>query len=108
MRIRDGKYSDPGSTSRIRNTDRKTVFFESIMEKEQIKKTGFLAVVYMLADLSAKSVSRIHEILVRFRICVSIPLTNGSGSCYFRLCPSNRLQKIIEGTFTSFFKDKWS
>ncbi len=29
---------------------------------------------------------RIHEILIRIRIYGSIPLTNGSGSSYFRQC----------------------
>jgi hypothetical protein len=45
----------------------------------------------------------IHDILVRIRIRVwirgSMPLTNGSGSCYFR-------HLLIEGTLTSFFKEK--
>jgi hypothetical protein len=51
----------------------------------------------------------------------SMPLNNGSrsgsGSCYFRHCPSRRQQEnnftpvfllitvLFEGTFTSFFKD---
>jgi hypothetical protein len=35
-------------------------------------------------DLSWKTVLRILEILVLFRIRGSVPLTNGSGSCCFR------------------------
>jgi hypothetical protein len=38
---------------------------------------------------------RIHDILVRIRICGSIPLTNGCGSCYFRHWPSRQQQKIL-------------
>jgi hypothetical protein len=34
--------------------------------------------------ISKNKVLRIHEILARIRIRESIPLTNGSGSCYFR------------------------
>ncbi len=60
---------------------------------------------------------RIHEILVGIRIRRSMPLTNGSESCYFRHWPSKCQQKTnltkkffcllhFEGTFTSFFKDK--
>ncbi len=60
---------------------------------------------------------QIHDILVRIQIRESMPLTNGSGSCYFRHWPSRRQQKLIcfkrfislvlfEGTFRSFFKDK--
>ncbi len=48
-----------------------------------------------------------------------MPLTNGSGSCYFRHWPSRCKQKtkfltqffcllLFEGTFTFFFKDKKS
>ncbi len=63
---------------------------------------------------------RIHDILVWIWIHTrgSMPLTNGSGSCYFRQWPSRRQQKIFfkkyfflllfYGTFTSFFKDKMS
>ncbi len=59
------------------------------------------------------TVLRIHDILVWIR--VSMTLTDGSGSCYFRHWPSRRQQKIIfplksffclllfEGKFTSFF-----
>ncbi len=38
---------------------------------------------------------RIHDILVRIRIRGSIPLTNGSRSCYFCHWPSRRQQKLI-------------
>jgi hypothetical protein len=50
-----------------------------------------------------------HDILVRIRIRGSMPLTNGSGSCYFRHWPSRRQQKkeflkkgflLITGTFS--------
>jgi hypothetical protein len=34
--------------------------------------------------LQLQPVLRIHEILVRIRIPGSVPLTNGTGSCYFR------------------------
>ncbi len=70
----------------------------------------------------SKAVLRIHDILVWIRIRIqirgSMPLTNGSGSCYFRHWPSRCQQKtnfyflflicllLFEGTFTSFFKDK--
>ena len=64
-------------------------------------------------------VFRIHDILVWIRIRGSMPLTNGSGSCYFRHRPSRCQQKtnflfyffcllLFEDTFTSFFKDKMS
>ncbi len=65
-------------------------------------------------------VLRIHDILLWIRIWIrgSMPLTNGSGSCYFRHWSSRCQQKIVffkfsclllfEGTFTSFFKDKKS
>ncbi len=36
-----------------------------------------------------------RDILVRIRIRVFMPLTNGSGSCYFCHWPSRRQQKII-------------
>ncbi len=42
MRIRD-----PGWKNLDPQTDRKTGFFESIMEQEQVKKTRFFAVVYV-------------------------------------------------------------
>jgi hypothetical protein len=38
----------------------------------------------LISKTFRKEVLRIHEILVRIRIRESIPLTNGSGSCYFR------------------------
>jgi hypothetical protein len=41
------------------------------------------------------AVLRIHDILVWIRIRGSMPLTNGSGSCYFHHWPSRRQQKII-------------
>jgi hypothetical protein len=43
-----------------------------------------------------KTVFRIREILVWIRIRGSLPLTNGSGSCYFRLRPSRRLLLIFQ------------
>jgi hypothetical protein len=72
-----------------------------------------------------ESVFRIHGILVwiriwiRIRIRGSMPLTNGSGSCYFRHRPSRYQHKtnlkikffcllLLEVTFTSFFIDKKS
>ncbi len=60
---------------------------------------------------------RIHDNLVsiRIRICGSMPLTNGSGSCYFRHAnKKTNLKKkffcllLLEDTFISFFKDKKS
>jgi hypothetical protein len=73
-------------------------------------------VVYIL---SQKPMLRIHEILGWIWIRGSLPLTNRSGSCYFRHRPSRCQQKtnflfycfcllLFEGTFTSFFKDKKS
>ncbi len=67
----------------------------------------------------SKPVLRIHDILGWIRIRGSMPLTNGSGSCYFHHWPSRCQQKLIflhnffclllfEGTFTSFFEDKKS
>ncbi len=63
-------------------------------------------------------VFRIHDILVWTRIRGSMPLTNGSGSFFFHRWPSRHqhkpiLKKVfllitVEGTFTSFFKDKKS
>ncbi len=66
------------------------------------------------------SVLRIHDILVWIQIWISgsMPLTNGSGSCYFRHWPSKCQQKtnlkkvfllitvLFEGTFKSFFKKR--
>ncbi len=46
------------------------------------------------------TVLRIHVILVWIRIGGSMPLTNGSGSCYFRHWPSTCQQKTI---FLQFF-----
>jgi hypothetical protein len=40
---------------------------------------------------TGEPVLRTRDILVRIR--GSVPLTNGSGSCYFRHCPSRRQQK---------------
>ncbi len=69
---------------------------------------------------TAQAVLRIRDILVRIRICGSVPLTNVSlsGFCCFFHWPSRHQQKTIfsrlfflllfEGTFTSFFKDKMS
>ncbi len=63
-------------------------------------------------------VLRIHDILVWIRIRIwirgSMPLTSGSGYCYFRHGPSRWQQKhykffcllLFVGTFASFFKDK--
>jgi hypothetical protein len=72
-----------------------------------------------LGTLSASSaaVFRIHNILVWIRIRGSMPLTNGSGSCYFRHRPSRCQQKtnflfnffcllLFEDTFTFFSKIK--
>ncbi len=69
--------------------------------------------------LKSELVLRIHDILGWIWIWIqgSKPLTNGSGSCFFRHWPSRCQQKnkfkkklicllILEGTFTSFFKDK--
>ncbi len=59
-------------------------------------------------------------IRIRIRIRGFMPLSNGSGSCYFRHWPSRGHQEstgvvivffclfLFEGTFTSFFKDKKS
>ncbi len=42
---------------------------------------------------------RIHEILVWIRISGSIPLTNGSGPCYFRHLPSRSQQSFSASYF---------
>ncbi len=68
---------------------------------------------------SRETVLRIHDILVWIRIRGSMPMTCGSGSCYFHHWPSKRQQKtnfnkkffcilLFEGTFTSIFEDKKS
>ncbi len=70
-----------------------------------------------LPSIIASPVFRIHDILALIRICGSMPLTNRSGSGYFRHWPSRRQQKtnlkkkffcllLFEGIFTSFLKDK--
>ncbi len=69
--------------------------------------------------LMLAAVLRIHDILGWIRIRRSMPLTCGSGSCYFRHWPSRCQQKtnfqhnffcllpvLFEGTCTSFFQDK--
>ncbi len=48
-------------------------------------------------------VLRIHDILVRIRIRGSMPLTNGSGSCYFRLWPSRNQDANKTLIFYNFF-----
>ncbi len=48
------------------------------------------------------AVFRIHDILVWIRIRGSMPLTNGSGSCYFRHWPS-RYQQKTTNFLTQFF-----
>jgi hypothetical protein len=58
-------------------------------------------------------VLQIREISVRIRNRGSIPLTNGSDSCYFYHINKNLFFPYVfhmtfEGTFTSFFKDKKS
>ncbi len=52
---------------------------------------------YSTSKQASSAVLRIHEILVRIRICGSIPLTYGSGcgSCYFRQWPSRHQQKYF-------------
>ncbi len=63
-----------------------------------------------------RAVLRIHDLSVWIPIRRSMPLTNESGSCYFRHWPSRCQQKtnlkkvfcllLFEGTFTSFSKIK--
>ncbi len=67
---------------------------------------------------SSTTVLRIHEIWVSIRIRGSIPLANGSETCYFRQWLSRRQQiffflnlfclLLFEGQLTSFFIDKKS
>jgi hypothetical protein len=51
----------------------------------------------------SKPVLRIHDILGWIRICGSMPLTNGSGSCYFHHWPSRCQQKLIFNTIFSAY-----
>ncbi len=62
-----------------------------------------------------KPVLRIPDIMVRIRIRGSVPLTNRSGSCYFRQWSSRWQQQkifyffcflLFEATLTSIFKEK--
>jgi hypothetical protein len=65
----------------------------------------------------SKAVLRIRDMFVRIRIRGSVPLTNGSGSCYFRHWPRRRQPKKFISVFLLFsfwmniyiiFKDKKS
>ncbi len=56
-------------------------------------------------------VLRIHDILVSIRIRGYMPLTNGSGSCYFHHWPSRRQQKTnLKKSFSAynFLKVHWN
>ncbi len=48
-------------------------------------------------------VLRIHDILVWIRIRGSMPLTNGSGSCYFLHWPSRCQKKLIFSAYRYYF-----
>jgi hypothetical protein len=58
------------------------------------------AYLYLLLPV-LRIVFRIHDILVWIRIRGSMPITNGSGSCYFRHRPSRCQQKT--NFLTQFF-----
>jgi hypothetical protein len=68
-----------------------TSFNVCFLQRKKCRRYIYFLYTNQTADhytLGAKgtfnTVLRIHEILVRIRIRGSIPLTNGSGSCYFR------------------------
>ncbi len=65
--------SESGSSGALYQPHQYMSFFSSVFSKIFIRLRG--------SDL--ETVLRIHDILVRIRICGSMPLSNGSGSCYF-------------------------
>ncbi len=81
-----------------------------------LRRCSGLPCTSTLSRTSSRTRAVTHNILVRIRIRGSMPLTKGSGSCYFRDWPSRCQQGtnffrffclfLYEGTFTSFFKDK--
>ncbi len=92
-------------------------FFHYISDKKGAGTAGVLCTNE--CDSIYAPVLLIHDILVGIRIRGSMPLTNGSGSCYFPHWPSRANKKLFfskfscfflffEGIFTSFFKDKKS
>jgi hypothetical protein len=90
------------------------------------RKQPYIHAYYSISTIqiyfeNLSTVLQIHDILgwIRIRIRGSMPLTNGSGSCYFRQWPSRCQQEtnffsqffcllLFECTFTSLFKDKKS
>jgi hypothetical protein len=58
---------------------------------------------HMVGFTISAAVFRIHDILMWIRIRGSMPLTTGSGSCYFRSLPSRRKQKIIIKSFSAYY-----
>ena len=83
---------------------------------EQCRLSTYSTCNSMLAKVVPYAVMQIHDILVWIRIRGSMPLTNRSGSCYFRHWPSRSQQKtnclmkffrwlLFEGIFRSFFID---
>ncbi len=109
-------YHRPDPDLRIRTTERFQIririqiripilLFSSVAVKMPTKKKYFLSFFPLflfegtftsaLHRHKIKTVFRIHDILVwiRIRIRGSMPLTNGSGSCYFRHRSSRCQQK---------------
>ncbi len=79
---------------------------------QQIKDSGWRSRKINVLDRALSAVLRIHDILVRIRIRRSMPLTNGSGSCFSSLTykmPNKNLKNFFcllpfEGI--SFFEDR--
>jgi hypothetical protein len=86
---------------------------KSLKNKQGFQWNDRKNIFFLLNYGTYLEVLRIRFILVRIRICGSVPRsrTNGSGSCYFREWPSRWQQQffgllIFEVTFTSFLKIK--
>ncbi len=97
-----GLPKDPNPRQRVcpppRSGGRGTLTGESGVGRVQTPTTGHTVhcdTLYTYTYLCQEPVLRIHDILgwIRIRIRGSMPLTNGSGSCYFRHWPSRCQQK---------------
>ncbi len=66
---------------------------------------GIVRFLHLSEAPPISAVFRIHNILVWIRIRGSMPLTNGSGSCYFRHWPSRCQQKtnFLKSFFAYYF-----
>ncbi len=104
------KAPDPGSRChKSTGSGSATLLFRDLLVGSQwISETGLVVDYSRRAPVHGNgfsvlrcqawiSVLWIHDILVwiRIRICGSMPLTNGSGSCYFRHWPSRCQQKLV-------------